>query len=509
MRNAMAALVCSVLAGCAQSPVASGRPHPVELSIATDAPLAEVDPRYLSVALDAAQVTGGHFWSPDAKVESGAGTRQLAPYDFGRTRLRNLTHALAPAYLRIGGTEADTLAYDLGTETGSPTPISGATAVLTRAEWIAAMDFARATELRVIFTLGAGPPWRDTAKAWNPGAARRLVTLAAERGDPVDAWELGNEVNAFEVLHGLSSRISGEQYARDYAQARALVHERMPGAQLLGPASAFWPILGEPRPVLPGFLKAAGNSVDGVSWHFYPQQSRRCPVAVRRASPELALDPSALDEAQHWADAIRALRDRHAPSAQLWVTETGTAQCGGEPGLSDTFAGSFFWLDELGVLARAGVRVVARQTLSGSDYGLLEETTLAPRPDYWISLLWKRRMGTRVLRLDVRGSPKVRAYAHCAPAGNGAVAIAWLNLDAQRPAILSVPRMDTRGAAIDVVTASSLVARDVRLNGTPLALDEAGLLPLLSPREIGALSVPPESLGFVTLPLAHARACMP
>ncbi|HEX8950204.1 MAG TPA: glycoside hydrolase, partial [Polyangia bacterium] len=80
-----------------------------------------------------------------------------------------------------------------------------------------------------------------------------------------------------------------------------------------------------------------------------------------------------------------------------YIDETGNAQCGGAPGISDAFAGSLWWLDELGRLARRGTPVVVRQSLSGADYGLLREPSLDPRPDYFASLLWRRLMGRRVL----------------------------------------------------------------------------------------------------------------
>jgi heparanase 1 len=36
-------------------------------------------------------------------------------------------------------------------------------------------------------------------------------------------------------------------------------------------------------------------------------------------------------------------------------------------------------------------------TLASSDYGLLNEDTLEPRPDYWAAVLWKRTMSDVVL----------------------------------------------------------------------------------------------------------------
>jgi hypothetical protein len=85
-----------------------------------------------------------------------------------------------------------------------------------------------------------------------------------------------------------------------------------------------------------------------------------------------------------------------------WLTETADAVCGGNPWAS-TFLDTFRHLDQLGRLARAGVRVVMHNTLAASDYGLLEERTFRPRPNYWGAPLWRHLMGTTVLDAGVRG----------------------------------------------------------------------------------------------------------
>src|SRR5207248_10579412 len=78
--------------------------------------------------------------------------------------------------------------------------------------------------------------------------------------------------------------------------------------------------------------------------------------------------------------------------------------------------------------ARRGQPVVIRQTLAGSSYGLLDEATLEPRPDYWASVVWKRQMGAEVLDATVVGGGGfVRAYAHAAKGRAGATAVV-LNL---------------------------------------------------------------------------------
>jgi len=64
-------------------------------------------------------------------------------------------------------------------------------------------------------------------------------------------------------------------------------------------------------------------------------------------------------------------------------------------------------------LAKAGVQVVMHTRLSASDYGLLDENTLAPRPNYWGALLWRQLMGKRRARSGVPIHTGLHVYAHC------------------------------------------------------------------------------------------------
>jgi heparanase 1 len=146
-----------------------------------------------------------------------------------------------------------------------------------------------------------------------------------------------------------------------------LIQRHTPGARLAGQGSAFWPILGETLSLLfgymPRYLRRSAGLVDVIMWHCYPQQSRRGVMAVRRAYPSRLLDPKNLDEAGHWAQEIGEWRRRYAPGKPVWLGETGNAQFGGEPGLSDAYLGGLWWLDQLGLMACCGQEVVVRQTL--------------------------------------------------------------------------------------------------------------------------------------------------
>jgi hypothetical protein len=105
--------------------------------------------------------------------------------------------------------------------------------------------------------------------------------------------------------------------------------------------------------------------------------------------------------------------------------ETASSFDGGTPGLSDSFASTFGWVDKLGMAAALGLRRVIRQDLVGAEaYSLfalrrrrggsggMEET---PTCDYWASLLWRRLMGATVLQVnytDVVSGVRATIRAH-------------------------------------------------------------------------------------------------
>jgi heparanase 1 len=248
-----------------------------------------------------------------------------------------------------------------------------------------------------------------------------------------------------------------------------------------------WPVLGEPLSLfygfLPGYLQQSGSLVDQISWHYYPQQSRRGPIASRRASPSRLLDPKNLDEAGLWADRMRTWRDAYAPGKPIWLGETGNAQFGGEPGLSDVYLGGLWWLDELGLLATKDTQVVVRQTLSGMNYGMIDDETLTPRPDYWNSLLWKRLMGTQVYPVKVSGenNSRLRAYAQSgAAAADGSVTVLLINIDPLQNASVQLKGLENKTVRIDEITSADILGQGLLLNGQKLEISQNGLLPDLA-----------------------------
>lgn len=488
-------LCAALLLGCPTSSEPPSKPdadRTVAVSVDTSAPVASVDPRFLSFAVDSSQLAGTEFWNEDPLTSEETPEVPVDPYDFTRERLANLTAPLAPAFLRIGGTHADHLFYDLSDDpiTEPPEPYEG---VLDAALWDPMADFARSLGLTIKFTLNAARGPRDEG-VWQPDQARELLEYIAERDDPVEVLELGNEPNGYILLHGFS--VPPEQFGDDLRTLRALRDDVLPDARIAAPSVAYWPVSGEFVSYMEDALAAGGDALDIVTWHYYPQQSRRCPLQTVEAFPEVMQEPPRLDEIHTWAAQVEGHAAQHGSQAEVWLGETGNAQCGGALGVSDRFASSFWWLDQLGLLARRGQPVVVRQTLSGSDYGLMDDTTLTPRPDYFASLLWKQVMGTDVLAAT---SPEatLRAWSHCAPGGG--VTVLALNLSDDTVDV-TLPDLPAAGWSTWVLDADGLDSATVRLHGDALEVAADGTPPALQPRAEDWLVLPPRSIGFVTTP---------
>ncbi len=320
----------------------SWKSYRVTVEIDTQKPIHRVDAEYLSFALYSSQLVGGKWWNPAArKVETGSGTHHAPIFDFDRHRLDLLTQALSPVYMRLGGFEADKIFYD--TENNHSKPPAGYKSLLKMRHWDSMIRFAKRNNLKLMFSVNAGPSSRTPRKVWKNQNTMALLKYMALKKQTVDFWELGNEINLYWFIYGLSKQVSLDQYDDDLRLFRKTVHSVFPGAAVSGQGAAFWPILGEPLQFFYAFteayLKNAGEQTDTVSWHYYPQQSRRGPIASRRGHPAQLLDPDKLDDVACWAERIIQYRDAFAPGKPIWLGESGNAQFGGEP----RCFGSLYW----------------------------------------------------------------------------------------------------------------------------------------------------------------------
>src|SRR5690606_31019524 len=178
--------------------------------------------------------------------------------------------------------------------------------------------------------------------------------------------------------------------------------------------------------------------------------------------------------------------------------------CGGNP-WANTFLDTFRYLDQLGRLARQEVDVVLHNTLIASDYGLLDEDTFEPKPNYWGALLWRRLMGTTVLDPNASGGSGMHVYAHCLRDVPGGVAMLVINTDRRQSHSLALEAEAGRYA----LTAATPTDRNVLLNDSPLQLGPDDALPSMrgEPTAAGKLTFAPVSITFLSAASAQNSAC--
>jgi hypothetical protein len=460
-----------------------------------------IDARFQSYNIEMVEVTGGRFWKPYPRARLAFDTRDRfsarPPIDLANARLRKLAAALSPAYLRVSGTWANATAF--ADAPGKPPP--GFDSILSRDQWRGVIEFARAADAAIVTSFAISSGTRDAEGAWTPDRAQHLVDVTRSLGGRIAAAEFMNEPT-LAATNGAPSGYDAKAYGRDIKVFREWMRRAAPETLIVGPGS----VGDTPSPSGPGIttrdlLAASGSGLDRFSYHHYNAISPRC---GGRDDPALALSEQWLARTDATLATYRALRDAFEPGKPIWLTETADAACGGNR-WDSTFLDSFRYLDQLGRLARAGVQVVMHNTLAASDYGLLDEATFRPRPNYWAALLWHRLMGTIVL--DVRGAtaPYLHLYAHCHPGLRGVVSMLAINISRRAAPTVTVPTHAERYT----LHAARLQGAIVQMNGKTLALGADDELPRLTPRAApaGAIRFAPETITFLVFPDAANPAC--
>ncbi|GGC14342.1 hypothetical protein GCM10011494_36470 [Novosphingobium endophyticum] len=484
-----------------------------------------MDERYQSYNVESVEVTGGNFWAPypkpgEAPRAAAAGPhgvefatdayQKREPLDLrSNRRLRMLTKALGPAYMRVSGSWANSIYFQDDDRVAMPPP-QGFQGVMTRAQWAGVVDFAEEVDAKILTSFATSAGAKNPDGSWNPEGARRLFDYTGKLGGKIDAVELTNEPNVARPGY------APDVFARDIATLRRLVEDVSPTTQIVGPGStgeAGFKLFPVPTPEQASTVRLLSGTptprFDVFSHHFYGAVSQRCKaLGAERGnevttSPAEALSESWLSRADQAQAHYRALRDRFAPGAPIWITETAQTACGGDP-WSATFLDTFRYVDQLGRLARQNVSIIFHNTLAASDYALIDDRTWLPRPNYWAALLWRRLMGQVVLDAGSnRGD--LHVYAHCLRGRAGGVALVAVNLSRTAAASLRVDSPSERYT----LTSDVLESSSVKLNGHSLALTGGDTLPALDSVDAGAgtLSLSPASVTFLAVPDAGNPAC--
>lgn len=467
----------------------------ISVTPTTMARMGTVNERFQSYNVEMVEVTGGRFWKPYGPRTSHSHSELYEyrpPIDLTNPRLRRLAAALAPAYLRVSGTWANAT-YFADSDPPPSAPPPGFDGILSRRQWRGVVDFSKAVGAPIVTSFGVSPGTRDATGAWVPDQAHAFLTYTRSIGGTISAAEFMNEPD-ISTIDGTRKTYDATEYGRDFKIFRSFVKENFPEIMLLGPGTIS-------APASASDLLVASGGLDAVSYHHYGTLSERCSGT---GDGETALSEDWLSLTDRTIDFYRLLRDQYEPSKPIWLTETAEAACGGNR-WDASFLDTFRYLDQLGRLARAGVQVVMHNTLAASDYGLLDEKTLIPRPNYWGALLWRRLMGSVVLDSGVPIQAGLHIYAHCQRGISGGVSLLVINTDRNASHSLSLPTTSVRYT----LDAANLRDADVRLNGRTLALDTMGELPPIAgvPTTSSTVTFERSTITFLAVPTAGNNAC--
>jgi len=503
--------------------------------------LASVDERYQSYNVEMAEVIGGKFWKPydtttlavlraKASGSSGGGAsggtspgkvgvdtsiyQARPPIDLANPRLRKLAAALGPAYVRVSGSWANSVYFHDSASAAPHAAPAGFDGVLTRRQWAGVIDFARAVNAELMTSFAISTGVRDASGVWTPVQARELIAYTHAIGGRISAAEMFNEPN-MPAYAGAPPGYDAAAYAKDVAAFERFVRSVAPAMRIAGPGSVgegiLMPLLG--TAFMPGYVSTEAMMTasprpvfDIFSYHTYPAVSIRCAAMGRGAqtTPEMALSEEWLSQTDRsYAYYVTGIRDRLLPGKPVWITETADAACGGNP-WANSFLDTFRYLDQMGRLARRGVDVIFHNTLASSEYGLLDQNTFIPRPNYWAALFWRRLMGTTVL--DAGPSREgLHLYAHCLRGRAGGVALLVINNSRTQATAIQMARPSERFT----LSAHPLESTEIALNGAPLALGANDALPVFRGLQVaaGQMTFAPGTITFVAVPSAGNPAC--
>ncbi|MDP3676679.1 MAG: hypothetical protein Q8R44_16540 [Novosphingobium sp.] len=469
----------------------------------------------MSFQIGFSHLTGGETWKSYDDLAKGAAENggfaaireERKPTDLANARLRTLTRALGPLYIRYSGTTANSVYFHDSAAPLPGKPPAGFTVALTRAAWKGAVDFAKAVDAKILTSFANSDGVRDGAHAWSPRMAAPWLAYNRAIGGQIYAAELFNEPNAPEPPR-IPKGHTAEEFARDFAAFRSFMAQAAPGVKVAGPGNAMMGVpIASIDAVSPEQYAAATPAAkfDIVSYHFYPALAERCapPGSPAGISVDKALDEGWLARPDKPIARFKALRDKHAPGAPIWITETGGAACGGlrwQP----TFLDAFRFLDTHARSARQGVDAMFTHALISGSNGVIDEKTFQPNASYWGAVLWRRLMGTRVLDAGPI-APGLHLYAHCQRGKPGGVALLAINLE-------SAPASVDVGGPADVyaLTSPELQSKAVLHNGRALALRSDDTLPAMAPVRVkgGRVTLAPTSIAYIALPDVRNRNCL-
>ena len=444
--------------------------------------------------------------------------RAFFDVDLGAPALVAAAAALAGGagggHLRFGGTGNNALFYGVGDAPACPPTVPGRTECLNDTLWRGVAGLAAAARAPIVFGVNFFPNASyplPPDRRFDPTNAVAFFGYARARGDPIFGVELGNELNSI---------MTAQEQARGMLAldaALAGVYGSDPRPVLIGPDALGIHTPQGGGPVLPTstILQYMADYVAAMQGRLFAMTHHEY-IEVNATS---VLSPDFLDLTAELAALVVAKIRNVSAAVEIWAGEVGPHNGGTTPNpdcagnvVCGRFGSAIWYADAMSAKARAGYAAFCRQDFIGADYGLVNYTSLAPTPDWWLLVLWKRLVGTRVVAVAPPADRAIRAYGFCGPT-NGTMTLVLINL-ASEPKCVGAPGLANKlkqrtHFAITPSDASGVAAVGARLNGELLALGPGGALPPLPGVSVAPaepISLPPVSVTLVTFPTV-ADAC--
>ena len=224
------------------------------------------------------------------------------------------------------------------------------------------------------------------------------------------------------------------------------------------------------RPTRPIFRKYIYGlqPLDSLSFHLYATQSSSCAVQIDMPDRQTLFDEEV--NQQHRGH-VRLMWEA-AGDLPVWNTESASAQCGGEPGVSDTLLDGLWYADWLGLMAEEGTSLLVRHSLIGADYSLIDPHTLEPRPTFLALALHRRTVTGSRLHTETDRT-RIKAHGYCAAGRPGDVTVVLVNPGLEHQTVdLHLPGAVIRAAEQRTLSApEGFTATRALINGEPAGAD--------------------------------------
>ena len=495
----------------------------VKLNPANLIPIRTIDPALTSYNIEMTEVTGGTFWKAYTP-EQVAGTEEYTqaevlsnpasmhqyyhPIDLSGDRIRTLAKALGPVWVRTSGTWATKTYYDFDGHTNGIAP-EGFQNILTKEQWIGVLEFVKAVNGKLLISVANCTGVHNPDGTWNPEQAKLLFDFSIEYGVPIAAAEFMNEPNLL-AMSGAPAGYTLEEFCRDQDAFFRFVKENYPDVLMVGPAAtcdtpeniddmgngsadvlASLPIIST-RDI----MKTTEVMPDIMSYHYYNGVSERGAAMGGHWDPKDATTEKFLQVCVDTLSIYLPIRDKYTPGAQLWVTESGEAACGGSTWAS-TYMDVIRTVNEYGRFATLTDGVIFHNTLASSDYGWLDHATHMPRPSYWATLLWSQLMGTTVYDTKEPLREGAHVYAHSRKDGKLGVAYVVINNSVTEETTVELPQDAQRYT----LSAPAIRSTQILLNGEELKIVNDTTLPEFVPvnEKAGTITVAPATVTFLVM----------